>query len=326
MDTNGKRAFEEEWPALAASVRGWLSARGFPGHLCDDVVQETGLRLFRAWDRVDPSRSIRGFTFTIANNVLRDELKRGAVLELVESVPDNRAESDVEQLGIARLELKRVRRAFEELTDAHRNVLLAEIGRAEPLDRSPSAVKMLRMRARRRLSTLLERASASALVMNLRRYAHQILRRDGVPIFEGSGQTLAALCGAVALVVTMQGLPEASASRTPERHIVSSASLASPERAMFPALQDRLDATTQDAARGAQSRPARPAKEPVAQVVSKDGPIGAGVRRSEDDEGDLDPPSCSVEPRKHVVIVRCDVDTGEEEYEIEARADLEDTP
>ncbi len=156
--------FEEWWAELSDAVRAWLLRRRVPPHLTDDIVQETGLRLFKMWDEIDALRSPRGLAFTIASNLLWDERNRGSSREIVGEVPEQ-AREDVESAGIARLELARVKRAMKRLNPQYRAVLLAEIGDDEVPVGSPDAVKMLRMRARRKLTSLLESAPAGAFIL-----------------------------------------------------------------------------------------------------------------------------------------------------------------
>ena len=156
--------FEEWWAELSDAVRAWLLRRRVPPHLVDDIVQETGLRLFKMWDEIDAMRSPRGLAFTIASNLLWDERNRRSAREIVGDVPEQSCDDDVERAGIARIELARVRRAMSRLNPQQRSVLLAEIGDETIPTGSPAAVKMMRMRARRRLHAILDSAPAGAIL------------------------------------------------------------------------------------------------------------------------------------------------------------------
>ncbi|HVF52537.1 MAG TPA: sigma-70 family RNA polymerase sigma factor [Actinomycetota bacterium] len=166
----GVRSFEEEWPDLARRLHSMLGAKRIPPWRREDIVQETGLRLFRMWDAVDPERPLWALTVTIALNLVRDEARRQASREILGAVPDIAAPSEnVERSGLARVELRAVEKALTQMTPAHRSVLLAEVGdESVSSERGPNAVKMLRMRARRRLTSLLDAASASVGVVGLR--------------------------------------------------------------------------------------------------------------------------------------------------------------
>ena len=161
--------FEQQWPDLARRLDAMLAGKRVPAHKRDDIVQETGLRLFRMWDQVDPDRPLWALVVTIALNLLRDEARKRPEREVLGLVPDRAADQDVERAGLARLEWHRVQNAMNQLSPAHRSILMAELG-DEPVasTRGPNAAKMLRMRARRRLSALLDVASASGLVFGVR--------------------------------------------------------------------------------------------------------------------------------------------------------------
>ena len=86
----------------------------------------------------------------IALNLLRDDAKRTASREpAAAEIPDVASAYDLEAAGLARVELRRIETALDELTPRQRAVLLKEIGHPVRLDVSTSdAEKMLRMRAR----------------------------------------------------------------------------------------------------------------------------------------------------------------------------------
>ncbi|MDQ3952974.1 MAG: sigma-70 family RNA polymerase sigma factor, partial [Actinomycetota bacterium] len=167
-DTGG-HAFERQWPDLARRLDTMLAGKRVPPHKRDDIVQETGLRLFRMWDQVDPERPLWALVVTIALNLLRDEARKRPEREVLGLVPDRPADQDVERAGLARLEWRRVQSAMTQLSPAHRSILMAELGdEASVSSRGPNATKMLRMRARRRLNALLDVASASGVVVAIR--------------------------------------------------------------------------------------------------------------------------------------------------------------
>ena len=71
----GEIPFEEVWPELSLRLRRALSIRRVPAHVIDDLIQETGLRLFRRWETVDHD-TIWALTNTIALNLIRDEMRK----------------------------------------------------------------------------------------------------------------------------------------------------------------------------------------------------------------------------------------------------------
>ena len=155
MKTQG--SFEDQWPPIAARLTKRM-ARSCPDPTeREDLVQEVGLRLFRMWDRVD-DRPLWPLVLTIALNLRRDACRawHEPAMPLTHDVP---ATFDVERESLARVELRRVQEALQLLSATHRDVLLAEIGKLPPVGMTPAAVKMTRMRARRRLSELLDGSS-----------------------------------------------------------------------------------------------------------------------------------------------------------------------
>lgn len=169
-----RELFEQQWPDLAKILHRVLAARGISATDRDDIVQETALRLVRKWDEIDHTRPVWPLATTIALNLMRGDARwRGTHKEVtIDEQFDAPSGADVERAGLARLEIGRVGKAMGHLSSAHRAVLLQEVT-DDPTapDRGAAATKMLRMRARRRLASLLETASASAwlLVMRLRR-------------------------------------------------------------------------------------------------------------------------------------------------------------
>lgn len=114
------------------------------------------MRLFGMWERVVPGAPLWPLVRTIALNVLRDRSRRYEP-EPTDAVPETATAFVAEDAGLARVELERVREALGELTSAQRAALLEEIGVATTGART-AADKMLRLRARRRLALLLQRA------------------------------------------------------------------------------------------------------------------------------------------------------------------------
>lgn len=165
----GIHDFEQQWPDLARRLDTMLAGKRVPAHKRDDIVQETGLRLFRMWGQVDPERPLWALVVTIALNLLRDEARKRPEREVLGLVPDRAADQDVERAGLARLEWRRVQNAMTQLSPDHRSILMAELGdEYATSSRGPNATKMLRMRARRRLNALLDVASASGVLVGLR--------------------------------------------------------------------------------------------------------------------------------------------------------------
>ena len=169
-----RELFEQQWPELAKILHRVLAARRVSAADRDDIVQETALRLVRAWNEIDHSRPVWPLATTIALNLMRSGARwRGTHKEVtIDEQFDAPSGADVERAGLARLELGRVGKAMGHLSPAHRDVLLQQVT-DDPTapDRGTAATKMLRMRARRRLASLLETATVGTwlLAMRLRR-------------------------------------------------------------------------------------------------------------------------------------------------------------
>ena len=162
MSPEKKRDFEAEWPLLSRRLRFFLGRKKVPHAQRDDLIQETALRLYKMWDSVDRTRPAWALTVTIALNLLRDEYRRAGHADIVAELPEIAQPYDVEQAGLARIELKKVRAAMTEMSAEHRSALLAEIGQHDGAA-SISGEKMRRLRARRKLTQLMERVSAVVL-------------------------------------------------------------------------------------------------------------------------------------------------------------------
>jgi DNA-directed RNA polymerase specialized sigma24 family protein len=162
MTEDERRRFEDAWPGLARRLSARLAKRNVPTSMREDVVQETGLRLLEMWPRVDPRRPLWPLAVAIAGNLLWDDVNRTRRHEPVDAI-DGVGAVDVEEAAIARSELTTVSKAMLQLTEGQRAALLAEVGASDMgAALSPDALKMLRMRARRRLRSLVERLPAPA--------------------------------------------------------------------------------------------------------------------------------------------------------------------
>ena len=224
-----QRDFEAEWPALERRLKLVLCHKRVPLTHQEDLLQEVALRLVRTWTTVDKERTW-AFTKTILMNLLRDEYRRRSTRpEDLHEVPDLPARNNIEASGLARLELQRVRQALEELSDAHRSVLLAEVGEhhLEPSD--GAATKMMRMRARRKLAAAVEKISAVVVLRSKKAWelVHGLvaLKDEAVPalscilcIVLGAGSAMT-----VALPTPARAgrIPEDVAVVAPNRSVVS---------------------------------------------------------------------------------------------------------
>ena len=164
MSPEMKRDFEHQWTELSPRLRLFLARKKVPSGRRDDLVQEVALRLLLMWPQVDRGRPLWPLAVTITMNLVRDEGRARPVREIYGDVPDVLGVSDVETSGLARVEIDRVRRAMAALTAPQRESLLKEIGAASGNGHSVDAEKMLRLRARRKLSEVLQDVSAVVLL------------------------------------------------------------------------------------------------------------------------------------------------------------------
>ena len=165
------------------------------------------------WDSVDRRRELWPLTVTIALNLLRDRGRVANKDDLVGEMPEMRALTDVETAGIARMELAKVREAMDQLSESHRSILMREVGGhiASTLP-DGAADKMLRMRARRKLRSALEKVSG-LVALRLRRFTDLF---EGLVALRETGITAASCAFCLALgvgsTVVAPGLvPKASA-------------------------------------------------------------------------------------------------------------------
>ncbi len=327
MEARIGRTFESEWPEIARWLRGAMARRGVPFGALEDVVQETGCRLWKMWDRVDETRSTRALAIAIASNYAMDEFHRRRTPEPVEDVPDVPAHYDVEEAGLASLELARIKRALKDMSQSHQRVLLAEIGDAEAPEASPAALKMLRLRARRKLHLILNSTSAGFVGISFR-FKHlawrtqNVLRRSTTGI-EVPGGAVATLAAAAIALSNQAFLPQSAdahglQSLPAQTKLVDEARIA--DRDGWIHLK-RASSAAASETRRARQRGSSGHSESVV-IDSGDGPVsaGAGITWTPVNEGDeqLDPPTCSVDPsREDEVTVRCTAEAGDRQYHVD---------
>lgn len=207
-----RNEFEISWKELQPRLRVMLAARRVGMDRHEDLLQETALRLYRMWERVDRSKPSWPLAKTIALNLLRDEYRTRRVTQSLEDSPEQPFDYDLEAQGIARLELERVHKALSSLTELQRRALLVEIG-VLPTGEPCSGDKMVRMRARKRLVSLLEDVSA---VVSLRWVKLPDLLQ-GAGLFRGAGNAaiacFACIFGASVAAIGVGPLGEEASAR-----------------------------------------------------------------------------------------------------------------
>jgi len=318
--------FEVEWPELERWLRSVLTRRGVRTAAVDDLLQETAIRLYRMWDRID-ERSPRALAWTIALNVAIDHHKKESRAQITHDIPDRASDVDVEAASIARIELARVRRALEELTGPQRAVLLADVGNGEGPEASAAATKMLRMRARRKLRLVLDGSKAGGFIFAMRRAAWKVGKtwRSNVPVLEVPVGAIASICAAtlaIAVPAITFSAPRAAASDMLTRDAMTLAGAQG--------LPDRTDAlvvaaSSDGTARRAEStRDAQPKAEKTEVALPEGTPVnGNATVETKPDDDDIALPSCAAEdPEPNKVGVKCTVDTGAEEIILGAEIEL----
>ena len=185
-------SFEVEWPPVARRLHSAFRHKKIPPAMTEDLVQETGLRLFEIWDKVDPHRDLWPLALTIALNILRDHHRTEARRHRI-TVRDELIDHDTERVALARVELAQVEEALPLLTTAQRSALLAELGVDIERSENSSAVKMLRMRARRRLRALID--GASGLVGSIELGMSRFSRAGPIPLGDQLGPYLSVAAG-----------------------------------------------------------------------------------------------------------------------------------
>lgn len=231
MTPERRRDFEHQWPAIQSGLKSLLSRKKVPANEQEDLIQETALRLYGMWGRVDPSRSPWPLAVTIALNLVRDGSRHRPIRELSSAeVPDVPDMHEVERAGLARVELGRVRAALGELSPAYRQSLLVEVGDATArADAGAAAQKMTRVRARRKLVQLVEKVSAVLTLRHLKFWRSQwftdlgqwvLGAREGIL---GTIPCLACLAVGATVVATNVVVAPTPAEALPRRGITSEA-------------------------------------------------------------------------------------------------------
>lgn len=176
MTSDQQRQFEHMWPALSARLHRLFSRKRVSPWLAEDLVQETGLRLIKTWPQIDQTKPIWPLTATIALNLFRDEMRRAGSNDSTEAPPDAASAENVEDRGLARVQLRAVGGALAQMPASQRDAILADLSPAPGGPPLASSARMLRMRARRRLQHLMDHASVLgvALGIQMRRVVREL--------------------------------------------------------------------------------------------------------------------------------------------------------
>jgi DNA-directed RNA polymerase specialized sigma24 family protein len=217
-----------EWVDELPRLRRMLSRHGVPADEVDDVVQETAIRLYSAWDRLFDGRPLRPLVTTIALNVARDYHRRSTHwARPVAAVPDDLLVDNrsVDSAVLARLEVARTAQALSTLSPGHRRTVLEAVTddlQAEEAGRTraPAATRMARTRARRHLVAALE------LIAGVTGIGVAAVRRPlSSPAATGSA---AVAVGAIALSAALVAVHPGGAQNQPTTSAAGVAAVAHP--------------------------------------------------------------------------------------------------
>lgn len=211
--------FESAWAGLAGRLENALVADRVPRPLAEDIVQETGVRLFERWDRLDTSTSLMPLAITIARNLVVDHYRKDERVELQAAPQQEVIGLDVEERALARVHLSAVHRALRTLNPRYRSLLLAEAGYEKP-NAAGGAARTARTRARQGLKLQMDRAPDAAWAASgpiaafYRRSAFRVKR-----LFERHEWAALGQVAAAAALLFVASLPPAGAiaEETPRR-------------------------------------------------------------------------------------------------------------
>ena len=151
-------AFELLSERLYVPIRRYLTRLAGDAEVAAELTQETFLRAYQALPRLADDSDVQGWLYRIATNLARQHYRHGRLIHWRTLEPFHAVVQPLEE-DVARQDL--VRRALEQLSLDQRACLLlyawtgytcAEIG--EIMGRTPEAVRMLLVRARRRFREL----------------------------------------------------------------------------------------------------------------------------------------------------------------------------
>jgi RNA polymerase sigma-70 factor, ECF subfamily len=160
LRTQDHAAFEALSERHYVPIRRYLTRLSGDPEVAAELTQETFLRAYQALPRLADDSDVQGWLYRIATNLARQHYRHGRLIHWRALEPFHALTAPIEE-DVARQDL--VRRALAELSLDQRACLLlyawtgytcAEIGTL--MDRTPEAVRMLLVRARRRFRALYE--------------------------------------------------------------------------------------------------------------------------------------------------------------------------
>lgn len=158
--------FEEAWVDIAGRLDRFLAARGIACETREDVIQETAVRLWERWKRLDRSSPLWNLAVTIAMRLAYDDHRRRRRIHLDPHVDPGPIQGETRALQHA--QVREAASTIAQLPSDYRNILLAQIGEAEWPTGNQNRLNVLRFRARRALRQRLGRWAPSAVSLRLR--------------------------------------------------------------------------------------------------------------------------------------------------------------
>jgi RNA polymerase sigma-70 factor, ECF subfamily len=153
-----KKAMKQIYQAYFTSVYNFVRLRVDDVQQADDLTSDIFTRLMLAFrDGNAPRKSLRGWLFQVARNVLYDtygRVKQYTEEALDEWVPASREETDPEIRVLQAMDSQRVRRAIQQLTPDQQEVLVLRFAQtlsleetADLMGKKINTVKSLQFRA-----------------------------------------------------------------------------------------------------------------------------------------------------------------------------------
>lgn len=133
-----KRAMKQIYQAYFSPVYNFIRLRVDDSQQADDLASDVFVRLMTAFrDGKAPRKSLRGWLFQVARNLLYDSYGRASAYTeeaLEEWVPASREETDPEIRLMQALDSQRVRQAIQRLTADQQEILVLRFAQALSLE------------------------------------------------------------------------------------------------------------------------------------------------------------------------------------------------
>jgi RNA polymerase sigma-70 factor (ECF subfamily) len=159
-----EQAFQSFYAGTASALRAYVARVSGNLDLADDIVQESYLKLLRTPAAPDDPQQLRPLLFRIASNLVADEWRRRRRVQHAAETPAFESDGSPPDM-VLRLDMIRV---FQQLTPQQRQMMwLAYVegvdhrAIASTLGLREGSVRVLLLRARRKLASLLQAVQPS---------------------------------------------------------------------------------------------------------------------------------------------------------------------